>query len=166
MSKIRYCQFSGCENDADRSCGVCHEPICRDHENHCEYEDMDSETLIIILKEKDRLIEDYQEWGKDVKRLTREIDVALHGEEGAAKQASLCDLVGPAEYIRQHVKKLEESNALLSSAGTQKFLFASPQWLALERQRDLYQKLYYQAESELCKLVESLDPDSIATDVS
>lgn len=30
----------------------------------------------------------------DVDRLVRELDVLLNGEEGAAKQASLCDIVG------------------------------------------------------------------------
>ncbi len=34
-------------------------------------------------------------------RLTRELDVAMHGEEGAAPQASLCDLVGPAKRLKQ-----------------------------------------------------------------
>jgi tRNA U34 5-carboxymethylaminomethyl modifying GTPase MnmE/TrmE len=34
----------------------------------------------------------YQEWAEDVKRLTRELDVLLNGEN-AAGQASLCDIV-------------------------------------------------------------------------
>lgn len=36
----------------------------------------------------------YEEVLADHRRLVRELDVALNGEEGAAKQASLCDIVG------------------------------------------------------------------------
>jgi hypothetical protein len=36
---------------------------------------------------------DYEEVLADHRRLVRELDVALNGEEGAAKQASLCDIV-------------------------------------------------------------------------
>jgi hypothetical protein len=32
--------------------------------------------------------------------LTRELDVAMHGERGAARQASLCDLIEPAKRLR------------------------------------------------------------------
>lgn len=35
----------------------------------------------------------------DVKRLVREIDVALNGEEGAAEQASLCDVAGQLKRV-------------------------------------------------------------------
>lgn len=41
----------------------------------------------------ERAVKDYEEWGEDVKRLTRQLDVEMHGD-GAAKQASLCDLIG------------------------------------------------------------------------
>lgn len=36
----------------------------------------------------------------DHKRLVRELDVALNGEAGAAKQASLCDIVGQVKDER------------------------------------------------------------------
>jgi hypothetical protein len=36
---------------------------------------------------------DYEEVLADHRRLVREIDVILNGEEGAARQASLCDLI-------------------------------------------------------------------------
>jgi len=36
----------------------------------------------------------------DHRRLTRELDVALNGEAGAAKQASLCDVVGQVKDQR------------------------------------------------------------------
>lgn len=41
------------------------------------------------------------EWllASETKMLVRRLDVALNGEEGAAKQASLCDLVGQVEAI-------------------------------------------------------------------
>lgn len=38
--------------------------------------------------------EAYKECQDDKNRLVRELDVALNGAEGAAKQASLCDIVG------------------------------------------------------------------------
>lgn len=41
-----------------------------------------------------------------VDRLVREIDVILHGEEGAAPQASLCDLVGPIRALQARYDKL------------------------------------------------------------
>lgn len=46
---------------------------------------------------------DYEEVLADNRRLTRELDVALHGEEGAARQASLCDLIPLAERLRKQL---------------------------------------------------------------
>ncbi|EPD2614075.1 hypothetical protein ACR9D1_001539 [Pseudomonas aeruginosa] len=43
--------------------------------------------------------DDYEEVLADHRRLVRELDVLLNGEEGAAKQASLCDLVGQVSAI-------------------------------------------------------------------
>ncbi|OOK60222.1 hypothetical protein BM547_05260 [Pseudomonas aeruginosa] len=43
--------------------------------------------------------DDYEEVLADHRRLVRELDVLLNGEEGAAKQASLCDLVGQVAAI-------------------------------------------------------------------
>jgi hypothetical protein len=45
-------------------------------------------------------VEAHREVHEDHLRLVRVLDVALHGEEGAAKQASLCDLVEPARKLR------------------------------------------------------------------
>ena len=42
-----------------------------------------------------------KEQSAEKNRLAREIDVALCGEEGAAEQASLCDLIGPARDLRE-----------------------------------------------------------------
>ena len=41
---------------------------------------------------------DYEEVLTDHRRLVRELDVALNGEEGAAKQASLCDIVAQVKH--------------------------------------------------------------------
>ena len=41
---------------------------------------------------------------EDGRRLTREMDIALHGD-GAAQQASLCDLVEPARQLRAELAK-------------------------------------------------------------
>ncbi len=49
---------------------------------------------------------DLKEVLEDKRRLTRELDVAMNGEEGAAAQASLCDLVHPAEKLREENERL------------------------------------------------------------
>lgn len=36
----------------------------------------------------------------DHRRLVRELDVLLNGEDGAAQQASLCDIVGQLRYMK------------------------------------------------------------------
>jgi len=50
---------------------------------------------------------------KSKRELTRALDVALHGEDGAAKQASLCDLVGPARDLRGKLKEAQAQNEKL-----------------------------------------------------
>ncbi len=52
------------------------------------------------LEDQDQLIEDYEEVNKDKKRLVRELDVLLNGEAGAAKQASLCDIVSQLRIMK------------------------------------------------------------------
>lgn len=42
---------------------------------------------------REKTMEDYQSVIADHDRLVRELDIALNGEHGAAKQASLCDIV-------------------------------------------------------------------------
>jgi hypothetical protein len=63
-----------------------------------------AEVEIEMLK---TLVADYEEAMADKRRLARMIDVAMHGEEGAALQPSLCDLVGPASALRDRVAALE-----------------------------------------------------------
>lgn len=53
----------------------------------------------------------YKEWAEDNKRLVREIDVIINGEDGAARQASLCDLGG-------QIKELVAAREQLASART------------------------------------------------
>jgi hypothetical protein len=55
---------------------------------------------------------DYEEVLADHRRLVRELDVALCGEEGAAKQASLCDIVGMVKDRR--LKLVSASDVTLS----------------------------------------------------
>jgi hypothetical protein len=49
-------------------------------------------------------IADYEEVLADKRRLTRELDEALNGPQGAAKQASLCDLIPQARDMRAALK--------------------------------------------------------------
>lgn len=53
-----------------------------------------------------RVKEDYAEVKQDHDRLVREIDVILYGEAGAAKQASLCDLIKPIERLKTHAEAM------------------------------------------------------------
>lgn len=57
-------------------------------------------ALLAELKSLRAERDDLLEVLADKRRLTRELDVALSGEEGAAKQASLCDLIGVAKSLR------------------------------------------------------------------
>ena len=51
----------------------------------------------------DPTIDDYEEVLAGHRRLVRELDVILNGD-GAAKQASLCDIVGQCAAIRRHLE--------------------------------------------------------------
>lgn len=70
----------------------------------------------VIAPELERLtqeVQDLKEVIEDTQRLTRDLDVAMHGEEGAAKQASLCDLIVPAERMRAEVQALRAEKEAL-----------------------------------------------------
>ncbi|MDP2359296.1 MAG: hypothetical protein Q8O14_00890 [bacterium] len=61
------------------------------------------ERLQDLAAQQAELIAGQAEALEDVNRLTRELDVALNGEAGAAKQASLCDLVAQVKTTKaQH----------------------------------------------------------------
>lgn len=49
-------------------------------------------------------IDDLEEVLESHRKLVREIDVIISGEDGAAKQASLCDLVGPIKDLVSELK--------------------------------------------------------------
>lgn len=57
------------------------------------------------LQEDQLTIQDYKDALADKDNLTRDIDVILHGD-GAARQASLCDLVGPIQKIASHLSSM------------------------------------------------------------
>jgi hypothetical protein len=57
----------------------------------------------------ERRVAELEEVLADKRRLAREIDIALHGEGGAAKQASLCDLVEPARRLRRERDEAREA---------------------------------------------------------
>jgi hypothetical protein len=61
------------------------------------------------------ILTDYEEVLADHRRLVRELDVLMHGEEGAAKQASLCDLVAMLPSWKEAHRKqvLLEAAAIL-----------------------------------------------------
>lgn len=61
-------------------------------------------------------IADLEEVLADKYRLARELDVAMRGEEGAAKQPSLCDLIEPARMMRTRIDSLERESRVLREA--------------------------------------------------
>jgi hypothetical protein len=56
------------------------------------------------VEELERLCADHEEVHADKRRLVREIDVIMNGD-GAAKQASLCDLVHQIEALTKDAKR-------------------------------------------------------------
>lgn len=68
------------------------------------------EATIASLRD---LLKDYEEAQRDKGRLTRLLDIAMHGEANAARQTSLCDLVPLAERLRLRCEALERENAML-----------------------------------------------------
>lgn len=78
-------------------------------------------TLQRQLTEAHQKLSDMQEVLDDKKRLVRDIDVIMNGEKGAAKQASLCDLIPqikqlstlPAQLQAARLGALEECAKLV-----------------------------------------------------
>lgn len=46
----------------------------------------------------------------DQRRLARELDVALFGQDGSAKQASMCDIVSAAKKMRAELSAFKEAS--------------------------------------------------------
>lgn len=73
------------------------------------------EKFLAIVEGLERALDDgltradYEKTLQDYRRLVRDIDVIMHGND-AAKQASLCDLVGPIKCL---VERNRELRALL-----------------------------------------------------
>lgn len=59
------------------------------------------------MKELEQLVKDYEESAADTRRNIRAIDVAMHGEDDAAEQASACDLIGPAREMRDRLTRAD-----------------------------------------------------------
>lgn len=74
-------------------------------------------TVRALQAERDAAVAlnaDYEVVLADKRRLARAIDVAMHGESGAAQQASLCDLVSPAAELRVRAEAAEaERDAMI-----------------------------------------------------
>lgn len=72
----------------------------------------DLPRVIAEVRRLRAMCDDYELALADKRRLARELDVAMHGEQGAAKQASLCDLVDSARQLRA-------ANAIMHEALTE-----------------------------------------------
>jgi len=91
--------------------------LCADVQPHLlqEHEKL-ALALQAALDREAAMKADYEVAAASARRLAREIDVAMHGEEGAAQQASLCDLVDPARWLRERAEAAEASNRALVEA--------------------------------------------------
>ena len=52
-------------------------------------------------KDSEQLCRDLEASLEDTRRLTRELDIAINGMEGAAKQASLCDILHQVKQMKK-----------------------------------------------------------------
>lgn len=73
--------------------------------------EMPLKDLIPLLNKAADEIDSWEEVNKDHNRLVRELDVLLNGEAGAAKQASLCDIVAQVKLI-QHRKRTPDRDPM------------------------------------------------------
>lgn len=77
-------------------------------ELHCGDCQMNEKYIVRLKKERDALraeLADFKEVLESKQEDTHKLDIALNGEAGAAKQASLCDLIGPARQLRAALDK-------------------------------------------------------------
>ncbi|HBO2839603.1 TPA: hypothetical protein ACP31N_002659 [Pseudomonas aeruginosa] len=103
--------------------------------------------------------DDYEEVLANHRRLVREMDVLLNGEEGAAKQASLCDLVGQVSAIvrERRVPLLSPSQAEAERLEGWKLVPLEPTATMLDAARrafdapDMFPASHYSPE-EACKI--------------
>lgn len=69
--------------------------------------DIAKDVTAAALREYVAEIAAYEQQAADHRRNVRLIDVAMHGDEGAARQASTCDLIDPAHRLRVRAEKAE-----------------------------------------------------------
>jgi len=125
----------------------------------------DLSDIEVLMAENNSLREQlagYKEWGDDVKRLTRELDVALFGPD-AVEQASLCDLVGPARKLSEELARLRLSPD--GDAGDYFVAIINPygkdqKWLDKKRAMDdaAYLALHHNRPSILVRVVSVTEP--------
>lgn len=90
------------------------------------------------LESKIKRIEDYEEMYEDHKRLVRELDRAVFGKE-AAKQASLCDLVGPIKKkIEEAVEALRE---LLADVTSEMYEHQTKDWTSVSEAKEFLKRI-------------------------
>jgi hypothetical protein len=103
MDLIRYCraelQDAGLISDKEYA-----DLVAMGKDSRERLEDYDS--MRSRIRELEGRIADYESAGADVRRLTRQLDVEMHGE-GAAPQASLCDLMGSGKKLRDRAELAE-----------------------------------------------------------
>jgi hypothetical protein len=63
-----------------------------------------SRRFIKLMQVVEQKLADYETVLADHRRLVRELDVLLNGEAGAAKQASLCDIVAQVQQEKRNGK--------------------------------------------------------------
>lgn len=88
-------------------------------------------TLDELVADVDQRISDYNECAADHNRLVRELDVLLNGEAGAAKQASLCDIVSQVKHM--YIMPNTPTEELLDCIAGTKYKMLSPPKQAAER---------------------------------
>ncbi|AEZ50825.1 hypothetical protein DC1_0003 [Burkholderia phage DC1] len=84
---------------------------------------------------------DYEEVLADHRRLVRELDVLLNGEEGAAKQASLCDIVA-------QVRRQKDDRAAVIQALQKALAYWMPKVFDERSAHDAYLLVGYEGETE------------------
>ena len=75
--------------------------------------------------ELDGIVADYEQALESKRKNTRDLDIAMHGEDGAAQQASLCDLIEPARRMRARIAELETETLRLISIAKCKMMESS-----------------------------------------
>lgn len=89
-------------------------------------------TQLTTAQERDG----YQEAHKDTQRLVRKLDVIWNGEAGAAKQASLCDMVAQIAQELPEIRQQLDSAEMCSVAHLKMYVEASQQLATVTEEYD------------------------------